>query len=110
METIPVPDLPKQKATAALQKYRKRYYQEEVSDETLNQVYDYVGGRLSFLNRVAKSQDMLQKCQEMLEHAEVEIQATDPLEMCNRAKKMYGTAILCTSTVPSQANTSYARL
>ncbi|EEA27492.1 hypothetical protein TMatcc_004209 [Talaromyces marneffei ATCC 18224] len=67
METIPVPDLPKQKAMAALAKYRNRYYGEQVSDETLTQVYDQVGGRLSFLNRVAKSRDMLQTCKDIFE-------------------------------------------
>ncbi|KAI7977976.1 hypothetical protein EIK77_009516, partial [Talaromyces pinophilus] len=67
METIPVPDLPKQKAMAALAKYRNRYYGEKVSDETLTHVYDQVGGRLSFLNRVAKSRDMLQTCKDICE-------------------------------------------
>lgn len=65
METIPVPDLPKSEAIAALQRYRRRYFKESVSDEMLTHVYDQVGGRLSFLNRVAKAQDMKKTCKEI---------------------------------------------
>ncbi|KAH8692710.1 hypothetical protein BGW36DRAFT_385020 [Talaromyces proteolyticus] len=65
MELVPVPDLSKQKAMKALQKYRKRYHGEEVPSEILTQVYNQVGGRLSFLNRVAKSPDMLQTCKDI---------------------------------------------
>lgn len=67
METIPVPDLPKQTAMSALKKYRKRYHGEELSTEILTEVYDLVGGRLSFLNRIAKSHDMRQACEDICE-------------------------------------------
>ncbi|KAF9891160.1 hypothetical protein FE257_005096 [Aspergillus nanangensis] len=62
MEVIPVSDLPKDRAIDALRNYRKRYHNEEPSYEILQQVYDKVGGRLSFLNRVAKSKDIMELC------------------------------------------------
>ncbi|CAN8105126.1 unnamed protein product [Discula destructiva] len=65
MEVLSVSDLPKMSATAALKRYRARYFQEILSDEVATQVYDRVGGRLSFLNRVAKSNDMLKTCDEI---------------------------------------------
>lgn len=63
MEVLPVTDLPKQQAVQALQRYRMRYFGEKLSEEQLENVYDRVGGRLSFLNRVAKSHDMLATCE-----------------------------------------------
>jgi hypothetical protein len=62
MEVIPVTDLPKQRAMDALFRYRKQYFGEELSKETLEQIYDKVGGRLSFLNRVAKARDYMKLC------------------------------------------------
>lgn len=67
MEVTSVSDLPKGPATAALKRYRARYFQENLSDDVATQVYDRVGGRLSFLNRVAKSHDMLKTCDEIKE-------------------------------------------
>ncbi|ROT38356.1 hypothetical protein SODALDRAFT_332919 [Sodiomyces alkalinus F11] len=67
MDVLPVFDLPKQRATTALQKYRLKYFNEELTDEQLEQVYSLVGGRLSFLNRVAKSRDMLATCRRICE-------------------------------------------
>ena len=58
-------DLPKGKAEVALRKYREKYFGERPSAETLSEVYERVGGRLSFLNRVAKSDDMLKTCDEI---------------------------------------------
>ncbi|KAI8631776.1 hypothetical protein F5Y19DRAFT_421999 [Xylariaceae sp. FL1651] len=62
MEVIPVMDLPKQQAIAALQRYRLRYFHQKLDKSMLEEIYDRVGGRLSFLNRVAKSDDMLATC------------------------------------------------
>ena len=62
MQVLPVLDLPKFQAIAALRTYRTRYFNEEPQSEILDQVYDKVGGRLTFLNRVAKSSDMLKEC------------------------------------------------
>jgi hypothetical protein len=63
MEVIPVLDLPKDRAIAALEQYRRRYFPDQkLSSEILTQVYDQVGGRLTFLNRVAKASDMIHSC------------------------------------------------
>ena len=62
MEVMPILDLPKEQAISALQHYREKYFPEQPSSEILEQVYDRVGGRLTFLNRVAKSKDMIQAC------------------------------------------------
>lgn len=67
MEIIPVTDLPKQQALSALQRYRFRYCKEMLDQQTLEDIYDRVGGRLSFLNRVAKSRDMLGTCDTIME-------------------------------------------
>lgn len=65
MEILPVLDLPKDQAISALTQYRGKYYEEKTSPEILKAVYEKVGGRLSYLNRVAKSLDMLQVCEEI---------------------------------------------
>lgn len=65
MEVLSVQDLPKTAATAALKRYRARYFRERISDDMATQVYDRVGGRLTFLSRVAKSDDMLKTCDEI---------------------------------------------
>ncbi|GAP90889.1 hypothetical protein SAMD00023353_5500740 [Rosellinia necatrix] len=67
MEIIPVMDLPKQQALSALQRYRFRYHKEILDDKTLEDVYDRVGGRLSFLNRVAKARNMVVACDSIME-------------------------------------------
>ena len=68
MEVVPVLDLPKDRAIAALEKYRRRYFPEQtLSSEILSQVYDQVGGRLTFLNRVAKSSNMIHACEKIRE-------------------------------------------
>lgn len=68
MEVIPILDLPKKSALAALERYRGRYFPEQERDpEILQQVYDLVGGRLNFLSRVAKSTDMLKMCRQINE-------------------------------------------
>lgn len=58
-------DLPKDKAMTALQRYRKQFHGENLPSKTLEEVYDKVGGRLSFLNRVAKSPDIVKTCNEI---------------------------------------------
>lgn len=68
MEVLQVLDLPKDRAIAALEKYRSRYFPDQkLSSDILVRVYDRVGGRLSFLNRVAKSSDMLHACEKICE-------------------------------------------
>lgn len=63
MDVISVTDLGKEQAIKALAKYRKRYFGQVVANELLEEVYDRIGGRLSFLNRVARSGDMLSACE-----------------------------------------------
>lgn len=65
MEVIPVTDLPKTTAMDALKKYRKQYYREELSQEVLEEIYNKIGGRLSFLNRIAKADSPLKLCREI---------------------------------------------
>jgi hypothetical protein len=67
MEVTPITDLPKGPAIAALAKYRKKYFKEAPTSEILEEVYNRVGGRLTFLNRVAKSQDMLATCDNIVD-------------------------------------------
>ena len=67
MEVLPVLDLAKSQAISALKQYRNRYYDEEPSSTVLEQVYDKIGGRLTFLNRVARSHDMLRTCKHICE-------------------------------------------
>lgn len=67
METIPVVDLSRGKAVAALRKYRKDYCNEHLSDEVIGEIYDKIGGRLSYLSRVAKAQDPIHLCNTICE-------------------------------------------
>ncbi|KAF5701338.1 atpase prokaryote [Fusarium globosum] len=67
MEVLPVTDLPKQQAISALQRYRQKYWKESIDAQVLEEVYERVGGRLSFLNRVAKSRDMMGTCERIKE-------------------------------------------
>ena len=65
LEILQVRDLPKPQAVAALARYRARYFaatQPPPAPAVLEQVYDRVGGRLTFLSRVAKAPDMLAAC------------------------------------------------
>lgn len=68
MEVIPVMDLPREEALAALKTYReKHFYNEEIPEWVFERVYDMVGGRLSFLNRVARSYDMMSTCRSIVD-------------------------------------------
>ncbi len=62
MEVLPVLDLPRDQAVSALKHFRKQQSKDEPSIRLLHEVYDRVGGRLTFLTRVAKSRDMLHAC------------------------------------------------
>lgn len=66
MEVISIRDLEKKDAMSALQKYRKRFRDENIDETLAEKIYNKVGGRLAFLNRVAKSKDMLQMCDEII--------------------------------------------
>lgn len=60
-------DLPKDRAMEALKKYRKQYFGQELTHEELEEVYNLVGGRLSYLNRVAKALDYRKLCESICE-------------------------------------------
>lgn len=62
MEVTSITDLPKAQAISALQRYRQKYFSEQPNSAILDEVYNRVGGRLTFLNRVARSKDMLKTC------------------------------------------------
>ncbi|KAF2009158.1 hypothetical protein BU24DRAFT_358790 [Aaosphaeria arxii CBS 175.79] len=62
MEVTQVKDLPKDRAIQALRNYRMKYFREQTEFKVLEEVYDKIGGRLTFLNRVAKAQDMINMC------------------------------------------------
>jgi len=65
LEVLPVLDLTKQKAIAALRSYRHQYYGEEPPQSVLEGIYDKVGGRLAFLSKIAKAPDMQQACDDI---------------------------------------------
>ncbi|CAK4031688.1 unnamed protein product [Lecanosticta acicola] len=65
MNVIRILDLSKDKAIAALRNYRVRYRNDDPSPSVLKQVYDKVGGRMSFLSRVAKAPDMLKTAEDI---------------------------------------------
>ncbi|KAF2668682.1 hypothetical protein BT63DRAFT_282984 [Microthyrium microscopicum] len=69
LKVLPVLDLTKDAALSALKSYRLRYFNENTSKSMLEEVYSRVGGRVSFLSRVAKEKNMLQVCQ-YIEEAE----------------------------------------
>ncbi|KAH7070652.1 hypothetical protein BKA63DRAFT_82441 [Paraphoma chrysanthemicola] len=62
MEVHQIKDLCKERAMQALRNYRMKYWKEKPEESILEEVYDKIGGRLTFLNRVAKSEDMIAKC------------------------------------------------
>jgi hypothetical protein len=63
MKVHPIRDLPKSAAIAALKNYRQRYKKEELDQTTLEEIYNKVGGRLTFLSRVARSRSMQETCE-----------------------------------------------
>jgi len=65
LSVIPILDLPKDKAMVALRNHRIRYFNQNPPTHILTEVYNRVGGRLAFLNRVAKSNDMLKTCEDI---------------------------------------------
>ena len=60
-------DLPKDQAIAALTTYRESHKKEKPTMDVLEKIYDRIGGRLSYLNRVAKSPDMVQAADKICE-------------------------------------------
>jgi hypothetical protein len=65
MNVIRILDLNKEKSIAALQNYRNKYRGDTPPSGLLEAVYEKVGGRMSYLNKVAKSKDMLKTADEI---------------------------------------------
>lgn len=65
MHVMNVRDVPKDVVTSALKRYRARFHSQDVEQSILDQVFAQVGGRLIFLNQVAKSRDMLDTCKQI---------------------------------------------
>ncbi|KAI2627186.1 hypothetical protein GGS21DRAFT_528950 [Xylaria nigripes] len=57
-----VHDVPRDTSLEALKAFRLKNFNEVVPTSVLEQVYDKIGGRLRFLSRVGKSDDMIQAC------------------------------------------------
>lgn len=62
MRLLSIRDVPKVSATAALRSFRKKAFDEEVTDEALDEVYSTVGGRLRFLTQVATANSIKEAC------------------------------------------------
>jgi hypothetical protein len=67
MNVIRILDLSKRRSLAALRTYRIKHKGEDPEPSILEQVYDKVGGRLAFLGKVAKADDMLKTADEICE-------------------------------------------
>ncbi|KKY22007.1 hypothetical protein UCDDS831_g03843 [Diplodia seriata] len=62
MQVLNIPDVPRDVAVDALKRFRFKFKDEEVAPSILHEVYSKVGGRLRFLNQVARSDNMLDMC------------------------------------------------
>jgi hypothetical protein len=62
LRVIPVHDIPRETTIQALKEFRKKTFREDTPADVLQQVYSKIGGRLRYLNWVARSPDMLQIC------------------------------------------------
>ncbi|KAK1142929.1 hypothetical protein N8T08_007170 [Aspergillus melleus] len=67
MQVLNVRDVPKEVAIPAMQAYRKEKFNETMSVDILSQAYDRVGGRLIFLEQVARSRDLFRMCESICE-------------------------------------------
>lgn len=65
MHIMNIRDVRKDVVTTALKQYRARFHHEDVPSSVLQEVFAKVGGRLIFLNQVAKSHDMLDTCRQI---------------------------------------------
>ncbi|KAL3489229.1 hypothetical protein BJX62DRAFT_226771 [Aspergillus germanicus] len=67
LQVLNVQDIPKVDATRALGAFRREAFREDVPTNILDHVYSLVGGRLIFLDQVARSKDMLRTCRSICE-------------------------------------------
>ncbi|GJC92985.1 hypothetical protein ColKHC_01811 [Colletotrichum higginsianum] len=62
MAVTDVHDVTRRPAIEALREFRQKVFHEDVADDVLERVYKRVGGRVRFLDHVARSKDMLATC------------------------------------------------
>jgi len=67
MQVLSVTDLNHSEATHALLRLRRDANKPSVSQDTIDDVVSIVGGRLSYLNRVARAKDMKGMAKHMLD-------------------------------------------
>ncbi|KAK7207745.1 hypothetical protein BZA70DRAFT_272107 [Myxozyma melibiosi] len=67
LDVVTIKDLGRAKAIEALQHWRRKYFGDSVPVSVCNRIYDMVGGRPQFLNRVAQHSDMLAHAQQLVE-------------------------------------------
>ncbi|KAL2865078.1 ATP-binding protein [Aspergillus lucknowensis] len=67
LQVLNVQDIPKPQAVQSLRAFRRDAFQEDVPASILDQVYGMIGGRLIFLDQVARSKDMLRTCRSICE-------------------------------------------
>ncbi|EME48623.1 hypothetical protein DOTSEDRAFT_67607 [Dothistroma septosporum NZE10] len=65
MNVIRILDLNKDRSIAALRNYRIRYRNDNPETPLLEQIYQKVGGRMSYLSRVAKAPDMVKTAEDI---------------------------------------------
>ena len=67
MNVIRILDLSKMQSLNVLKTYRQKFRRENPDPAVLETIYDKVGGRIAYLSRVAKSNDMLQTADDILQ-------------------------------------------
>ncbi|KKK19652.1 hypothetical protein ARAM_001651 [Aspergillus rambellii] len=67
LQVMNIQDIPKDMAIQSLKAFRERAFGERSPSSTLDQVYNLVGGRLIFLDQVARTKDMLKTGQSICE-------------------------------------------
>ncbi|CCG84362.1 protein of unknown function [Taphrina deformans PYCC 5710] len=67
MELLPITDLPKAQALKAFADYRARLFGVFPTDEELESIWQKIGGRLSFLAKVARSSNMMARADAFLQ-------------------------------------------
>lgn len=67
LEVITVNDLTRQHAASALQRARKRFNNEDISESLANEVYNIIGGRPQHIAAVAQQPDMIVACHRLID-------------------------------------------
>ncbi|KAK9479554.1 hypothetical protein V1514DRAFT_278423 [Lipomyces japonicus] len=59
LEVVTIKDLDRSRSVEAIRSWRKKYFNEEVPEAVGDEIYNIIGGRPQFLNRVAAHQNMV---------------------------------------------------